>query len=849
MPTKNKVFIYLAYIPPNSNMDTYNKHIGAIKSIPATSTDSIIILGDFNIQSNWLPDELRPNVLIPYKAKPQFVEEFLQEICDMALYQVNPVSNSLGKYLDLIFTSSTEVEVVEPTPLLKIDEYHPPLLLSMEWYPYLSNEIHAVSSINFKKVDYIGLNLFLNEVDFNSIFATKSLEEKAVTFLELVRRGITLNAPHNFRSNKISTGTKCPWSTKRLKRLKNKKCKEWKNLKRTSYRGDFEKALAEYESLNSALYRTYTDNQKAKLKSDPSSFWKYVNSKKCTNIKPNLLQYGHRSSTDEKVQAEMFAEFFSTSFSTSDIAIGTNFTYQNPGYDLQLDENFIFDEMMKLDVKKGTGPDDIHPLVLKNCSAQLYLPLSIIYNESLKKGEFPESWKRSAVRPIFKKGLKSNVENYRCIAKLPTVAKFFERLVNIKLMEIVRAKIVPNQHGFMSNRSTGTNLMEFSYFCQTGMRNGNQIDVLYTDFAKAFDRVNHKILIGKIRQWNLPINLIRWIESYLANRRQFVSYGNSCSAEFTVTSGVPQGSHLGPTLFLLFINDIVRDLGSDVFISLFADDMKIAARIKNEEDTQTLQNAIDKLETWCHSNDLHLNINKCVIMTFCLKRLRISKVYTFGGQPFKNVSEHRDLGVLMDSKLNFNKHCDLAVSKALLALGFVKRFCSDIRDIATLKTLYCSLVQTHLEYCSTVWLPFYEIHKNKIERVLKQFSMYALKEYPTEANNYRINPYTHRLKKLEMCSLTRRRINTAIIFLYDTINNLNNCTNIKNDLTRNQNVNNLRRRETFKLSNIYLQATSTPIAQIVKFANQCPNIFDGSNRTKFISQLKSVDDNSFFTIP
>lgn len=294
-------------------------------------------------------------------------------------------------------------------------------------------------------------------------------------------------------------------------------------------------------------------------------------------------------------------------------------------------------------------------------------------------------------------------------------------------MDIVGDKIVRNQHGFMSKRSTGSNLMEFTYFCQTGIRSGNQVDVLYTDFAKAFDRVNHKILIRKIHQWNLSSNLIRWIKSYLENRRQFVAYGNSYSSEFAVTSGVPQGSHLGPTLFLLFINDIVDTLGPNVFISIFADDIKIATKIKTEEDTLTLQNAINNLEIWCNSNDLHLNINKCVIMSFCLKKHKILNDYTYKGQTFKKVIEHRDLGVLMDSKLNFNKHCDTAVSKALLALGFVKRFCSDIRDFSTLKTLYYALVQTHLEYCSTVWLPFYDIHKNKIERVLKQFTMFALK--------------------------------------------------------------------------------------------------------------------------
>lgn len=315
------------------------------------------------------------------------------------------------------------------------------------------------------------------------------------------------------------------------------------------------------------------------------------------------------------------------------------------------------------------------------------------------------------------KGSRSKVENYRCIAKLPTIAKFFEYLVNIRLTRMIEHDITPRQFGFMRKRSTNGNLMEFVHFSLKAIHDSAQIDCLYTDFSKAFDKVDHSKLITKLNKLNIPSNLTCWIQSYLSNRRQFVNYGQINSNDFIVNSGVPQGSHLGPTLFLIFINDIVQELGDDVFISLFAHDLKIAMIIKDEMDCYTLQAAIDN-KCWCDTNDLHLNLDKCAVLTITRKQKSIEHKYYYGTHEFKRVNEQRDLGVIIDRKLNFVEHLNSIASKASAALGFIKRFCYDLRDTKIMKSLYSALVQSHLEYCSSVWLPHYEVHKNKIESIL-----------------------------------------------------------------------------------------------------------------------------------
>lgn len=165
------------------------------------------------------------------------------------------------------------------------------------------------------------------------------------------------------------------------------------------------------------------------------------------------------------------------------------------------------------------------------------------------------------------------------------------------------------------------------------------------------------------------------------------------------------------------------------------------------------------------------------------------------------------------SKLSFSKHIESITAKATAALGFVKRFCYDITDTQTLKTLYYALVQSHLEYCSVVWLPFYDIQKSKIERVLKQFTMFALKEYPSETNQFRISSYKQRLASLNIDSLHRRRINSVLIFMYDAINDNINCSSIKQDITVCTSNRNLWRVEHFRVADKHMKlALATPIS-------------------------------------
>lgn len=246
---------------------------------------------------------------------------------------------------------------------------------------------------------------------------------------------------------------------------------------------------------------------------------------------------------------DLFSQFFENNYIASTYSLSepeclleciSRFnTVNNIGcLEFSLDE--IYNGLLLLDVNKGLGPDGVPPLLLKKCANAFAFPLKLLFNKSLQTGVFPSCWKMSYVTPIFKSGARSKIENYRGILILPTIAKFFESLVCKFLYSRLLNNLSVKQHGFLKGRSTTSNLLEFSNFLLSNIESGFQIDVLFTDFSKAFDRIQHNILIKKICGFGIHSSMLKWIWSYLTNRSQFVQINNCKSKLFSVHSGVPQ---------------------------------------------------------------------------------------------------------------------------------------------------------------------------------------------------------------------------------------------------------------------------------------------------------------------
>ena len=271
----------------------------------------------------------------------------------------------------------------------------------------------------------------------------------------------------------------------------------------------------------------------------------------------------------------------------------------------------VSDCLNSLDTTKACGPDGIPSRLLKECSQQIAPSLCTIFNHSLICGRFPSEWKSANVTSVQKKNSKEPAENYRPISLLSIVSKVLERCVYNHMYADVIQLISPLQHGFLRKHSCITQLLSVLHNIGQNLDNNTQSDVLYLDFAKAFDSVDHQILVEKLKCNGVVGRLLDWFTDYLNGQTQRVVIDGAVSQSVPVTSGVPQGSILGPLLFVIFINDLPEIIPNGTNTALFADDTKLHRNISSLTDCEGLQQALSNINIWSQQSNMKFNSTKC----------------------------------------------------------------------------------------------------------------------------------------------------------------------------------------------------------------------------------------------
>ncbi|CAM5076373.1 unnamed protein product [Eretmochelys imbricata] len=451
------------------------------------------------------------------------------------------------------------------------------------------------------------------------------------------------------------------------------------------------------------------------IKTNSKSFYSHINKKKTKKEEVGPLNTEDGVEVKDNLgMAQYLNKYFASVFNKANEDLRDNGSMTNGNEDMEVDMSIseVEAKLKQLNGTKSGGPVNLHPRILKELAHEIASLLARIFNESVNSGVVLYDWRIANIVPIFKKGKKSDLGNYRPVSLTSVVCKVLEKVV--KDIE-ANGKWDKIQHGFTKGRSCQTNLIPFFEKVTDFLDKGNAVDLIYLDFSKVFDTVPHGELLVKLEKMGINMKIERWIRNWLTGRLQRVILKGELSGWRKVTSGVPQGSVLGPILFNLFITDLGTKSGS-VLIK-FADDTKLESIANLERDRDIIQEDLDDLVNWSNSNRMKFNSEKYKDMHLGINNKNFS--YNLGTHQLEVTEEEKDLGVLVDHRMTMSRQCDIAVKKANAVLGCSRRGISS-RDKEVLVLLYKALVRSHLEYCVQFWSPMFKTDEFKLEQVQRR---------------------------------------------------------------------------------------------------------------------------------
>ena len=517
-------------------------------------------------------------------------------------------------------------------------------------------------------------------------------------------------------------------------------------------------------------------------KTNPKRFFQYVASKTKTRESVSNLKKTDDSLTEnDKEKADVLNEYFSSVFTKDSQENVPDFEYESSSSNIEY-VNVSRDQMLKalqkLNINKSPGPDKVNPRILKELANELAHPLSILFNKSMSEGKLPSQWKVAEVKPIFKKGDKSEAGNYRPVSLTSVVCKIFEGFVRDTICKHLNDNnfLTEHQFGFSKGRSCVTQLLVTINEWMSFLDDNIPVDAIYLDLRKAFDTVPHKHLINKLKGYGIKGKLLDWINDFLQERTQFVNVNGNVSVRSNVTSGVPQGSVLGPILFIYYINDMPSVAPCPM--KIFADDTKVFSAIKTEEDSKELQLSIDKLVEWSTTWLLHFNNKKCKVIHLGKNNPSSNYYMSVDNQSLllESSKAERDLGVLVDPLLDFDKHINETINKANRLAGLLIRTITN-KSPDIMIPLFKSLIRPLLEYGNAVWSPYLRKHIDSIETVQRRFTK--------RIDNASNLDYQDRLCKFKLPSLEYRRLRGDLIEVYKILHGIYDPVTTKKLLTVN----------------------------------------------------------------
>ena len=758
------------YRPPsNSKEDNRNLYDTILEVIEGRSC--VLLAGDFNHPDIDWEDE------ISNTGEDSQASIFLEFVRDSFLHQhvkfpTHYRSSQNPTLIDLVFSSEINM-VMNVKHMPPIGKSHHQTLHFDFLCDSMDDTTETGKKYNYRKADFEAMRGYINELELTRNIANKTTEESWNTISSSILTSVEKFVPEfKTKATRETSQRKKPrwWNSYSEKAKEKIKLKENAYFKWKHTRDDNDyKEYAKYRNQTKRECRKadieYEKNIAKKAKTNPKIFYSFVNSK--MKVKESIGDLVNKdgnkvSSNDEK--AEILNNFFCSVFTkekTDSIPECENKNKENYIDNVIFTKDKVLKKLKNLNASKTGGPDGIQAVVLKELCNELSEPLAVLFEKSMKEGKLPAIWKDANVSPIFKKGEKNKPNNYRPVSLTCLLCKIMESIIRDTLFSYLESNnlLSDYQHGFISHRSCVTNLLSTIDSWTETLDSGSSLDAIYLDFSKDFDSVPHLRLLEKLKSFGIMGNLWKWIEDFLLGRRQRVCVNGSVSEWSSVSSGVPQGSCLGPVLFVLYINDLPDIVSS--LCQMYADDTKVFSCVDSEEQKKKLQCDLDNLVEWADTWQLRFNAEKCHVLHLGSKNQRyaysMKKHDCSEYVELAKSEEEKDLGVIVDAGLTFSKHIEKQVNKANKIVGLIRRSFTHLNTIS-MKQLFTSLVRPHLEFGNVVWSPM----SKKSVKLIEQVQHRATKMIPG-LKNY---TYEERLEKMKLPSLRYRRKRGDLIEVY-----------------------------------------------------------------------------------
>jgi hypothetical protein len=775
------VYLAVGYRPPRQNLEEVEIFMArfqeSLDMVLRRNPESILVVGDFNdVCTEWNSDHRLSDLKL--KLFDYINANDLHQMIQEPTFYTDTSAN----ILDILITDSPGyLQKVTLLPPLGSD--HEVIKLDFK-IQYSRDTAYLREVWDFKKGNFENLVRDLKIVPwrvgqdlFEDIDDMANYWEKA--FMDLCR----VHIPN--RIIKIRPKDK-PWMNREVKNLIRRRNRSYKRFKRTRQQAHYENWKANARETNYYMHQaklahtTKIKQQLMDLKVGEKKYWSIAKqvygSKKTIGIPALMVR--NKPITTSSSKAECFNEYFAAQQTLPPIPFNQQmppiiFITDSRLNKIETSEEEVIKVIKSLDIGKATGPDGISNRLLKETATAISLPLSDLFNKSFELGKIPKKWKEANLSPIFKKDDKAVMANYRPISLLSCLGKVQERIAYLHLYKYLQINklLTWKNSGFRELDSAMNQLIYITHKIHRALEDGQEVCLVFLDVSKAFDRVWHSGLLHKSRCMGIDGNLFDWMCNYLQDRKIRVVINGQKSDWLNTTAGVPQGSILGPLLFLIFINDVTENIESD--IHLFADDTSLMEILNNyNESYARLNRDLDRLALWADRWLITFNAAKTVYLKVSRKIHQAPKpVLKLGGVTIKEVQTHKHLGLTFNETLTWNDHIEKLAIKAAQCVGLLKRISRDVPR-ECLETLYKSMVRPLLEYGSVIYDGSAECHLQRLENVQRQAALTCTGAYKHTKHENLLNelgwpPLSNRRKQQRLNTMFKIQKGLAPPYLTD----------------------------------------------------------------------------------